>query len=80
MEVISCLPGPERDAGRVGVNCGELDVAHPSDLVTLHTPGDEGKVPVAGEPLLILCDGHQLAWEPEQFKVAPLRVPQGPGP
>ena len=62
MEVISCLPGPETDAGKVGVDCGQhvlLDIA--SDLVTLHTPGDEGKVPIAGEPLLLLCCSHRLA-------------------
>ena len=73
MEVISCLQGPQRDAGRVGVDCGQhvlLDIALPSDLVTLQTPGDEGKGHVAGEPLLLLCGGDQLAWEPEQFEVA----------
>ncbi len=70
------------DAARVGVNCGEhvlLDIAHPSDLVTLHTPRDDGKVTDAGEPLLLFCGGHHLAWEPEQFEVALLRVPKGPG-
>ena len=69
MKVISCLPGPERDASRVGVDCGEHT----------HIPGDEGKVPVAGEPLLLLYGSHQLTWEPEQFEVArsALRVPQG---
>ena len=51
-----------------------------SVLLWLHTPGDEGKVPIAGEPLLLLCCSHRLAWEPEQFEVAPLCVPQGPGP
>ena len=70
MKVISCLPGPERDASRVGVDCGEHT----------HIPGDEGKVPVAGEPLILLYGSHQLTWEPEQFEVArsALRVPQGP--